>query len=305
MFFALLQMALVIACGSFWKAYAPSHISALAHRRAITDLVFYLLLPAMVLDVIWRTPLDQSSFQISFLAILGLLVGLTVMFLALRLLEVENRQKGALLLAGAFPNATYLGLPVLDQVIGPATRSTVLQYDLFACTPILLSFGMLLARYYGSNKAELNPFKELLKVPPLWAVFVGVALNILGIEQPKILHTALLTLAGGVVPLMLIVLGMSIRWKSLHIRYFPLLLPVAISSLLLVPIAVLTGSYLIGLEAQLRPEVVIVAAMPTMVFGVVISERYGLDSELYAAAVTLTTVLSIITLPLWFHWVSS
>ena len=63
---ALIQMSLVIACGSLWKVYAPSHLSSLAHRRALTDLVFYILLPAMVLDVIWRAPLNQSSLFISF-----------------------------------------------------------------------------------------------------------------------------------------------------------------------------------------------------------------------------------------------
>ncbi len=38
-----------------------------------------------------------------------------------------------------------------------------------------------------------------------------------------------------------------------------------------------------------------------MVFGVVISERYQLDTTLYAAAVTLTTLLSLLTLPVWFY----
>ncbi|RKZ94530.1 MAG: AEC family transporter, partial [Gammaproteobacteria bacterium] len=46
MFTALIQMSLLIACGAIWKNHAPSHISSLAHRRALTDLVYYILLPA-------------------------------------------------------------------------------------------------------------------------------------------------------------------------------------------------------------------------------------------------------------------
>jgi len=302
---ALIQMSFLIACGSIWKSYAPSHLSPLAHRRALTDLVFYILLPAMVLDVIWRTPLNQSSFFISLLAASGVLTGLVVTWLVLKRLNCTPRQKGVLLLASSFPNATYLGLPVLDQVMGPATRATVLQYDLFACTPILLSFGMLIARYFGDNKSEVHPVKELLKVAPLWAVALGVVLNVSGVEQAAIIHTALSTLTGGVVPLMLIVLGMSIRWQSLHIRFMPLLLPVITSSLLLVPLVVLGLSHLIGLQADLINQVVIVAAMPTMVFGVVICERYQLDTELYAAAITVTTLLSLMTLPIWFYFLSN
>ncbi len=302
---ALIQMSLLIACGSFWKTYAPTHISPFAHRRALTDLVFYILLPAMVLDVIWQAPLNESSLFISLLAASGVATGLIVAWLVLNRLKCTPTQTGALLLASSFPNATYLGLPVLNHVIGPDTRATVIQYDLFACTPILLSFGMLIARYYGDNKTGLHPVKELAKVAPLWALALGVVLNLGGIPQPALLHSALETLAGGVVPLMLIVLGMSIRWQSLHIQFMPLLLPVIIITLLLVPLTVLGLSHLIGLQPDLIKQVVIVAAMPTMVFGVVISERYQLDTDLYAAAITITTLTSLITLPIWFYFLSN
>ena len=40
--------------------------------------------------------------------------------------------------------------------------------------------------------------------------------------------------------------------------------------------------------------------MPTMVFGIVICERYRLDGALYAAAVFMSTLLSIASLSLWF-----
>lgn len=301
---ALIQMSLLIACGSLWKYYAPSHISPLTHRRALTDIVFYILLPAMVLNVIWDAPLNQSSLFISFLAACGVLSGLLVTWFILKGLNCSKEQRGVLLLASSFPNATYLGLPVLEQVIGPSARATVLQYDLFACTPILLSVGMLIARYYGDNKTDVHPIKELVKVAPLWAVALGVTFNLGGLEQPSFIHNGLSTLSGAVVPLMLIVLGMSIQWKSIHIRFISLLLPIIATSLIIVPLVVLGLSHSIGLEIILINQVVIVAAMPTMIFGIVISERYHLDTELYAAAVTVTTLFSLITLPVWFYFLS-
>jgi len=302
---ALIQMSLLIVCGTLWKSFAPSHISSQAHRRALTDLVFYILLPALVLDVIWLAPLDSSSLQISFLATCGIITGLFIMWIILRLLKASKKQTGALLLAASFPNATYLGLPVLDQVIGPHTRATVLQYDFFACTPILLSLGIMLAHYYGASKTEVHPLRELIKIPALWAVTLGIALNLVGVQQPEVLHSGLSILAGAVVPLMLIVLGMSIRWRSLHLRYMTLLAPVVVISLILVPVSVYTMSQVIGLDSELSIMVTLVGAMPTMVFGIVICERYQLDSELYAAAVTLTTIMSLVTLPVWFQWLST
>ncbi|MDP3933394.1 MAG: AEC family transporter, partial [Methylococcaceae bacterium] len=48
-----------------------------------------------------------------------------------------------------------------------------------------------------------------------------------------------------------------------------------------------------------RAAAVLDIAMPSMVLGIVFCDRYYLDSSLYAMAVTVTTALSLITLPLW------
>jgi predicted permease len=39
-----------------------------------------------------------------------------------------------------------------------------------------------------------------------------------------------------------------------------------------------------------------------MVLGIVFCDRYDLDVSLYATTVTVTTVLSLLTLPLWYRW---
>ena len=303
MLLVLVQMGLLIACGFAWKQWAPRHIPALAHRRALTDLVFFILLPALVLDVIWGAPIDKTSLKISLTAFSGLLTAGIVMWSLLRFIKTTPEQKGALMLAAIFPNVTYLGLPVTNQVLGSWSNAIVLQYDLFACTPALMTFGILMAHHFGrAGQQKVHPLKELTKVPPLWAVVIALLLNVLHVPRPELVHHTLTTLSGGVVPLMLIALGMSIRWDSLRLRYLPLLLPVAVITLLLVPVAVFFTGGWFELPADIALAVVLLAAMPTMVFGVVICERYQLDSPLYAAAVTLTTLLSVVTLPLWFHY---
>ena len=300
----LAQMALLIACGAIWQVLAPKHIPAPAHRRALTDLVFYILLPALIIDVIWQTELSASSLQISLIAMTALAGAMLTMWLVLRFIPVNRQQTGALLLASTFPNVTYLGLPVLDKALGGWSNSLILQYDLFACTPVLMTFGILLARHFGTSDTSMHPVKALLRIPPLWAVTIAVLLNAFDVSRPLIIHDALQTLSGGVVPLMLIALGMSIRWQSLHVRLLPLLLPIVVISLFVAPGIVWTVTQFIDMPMQIAQTVILAAAMPTMVFGFVICEQYGLDSELYAAAVTLTTIVCLISLPLWFHVVS-
>lgn len=302
MFLTMMQMGLLIAAGTLWQLLAPRHIPALAHRRALTDLVFYILLPALVLDVIWGAPIDITSMKISLVALSGLASSAVLMWLALRFFQTTQPQKGALMLAAIFPNATYLGLPVTNQVLGSWSNSVVLQYDLFACTPVLLTLGIMMAHHFGSDGRAVHPFRELVKVPPLWAVAVAMCLNILAVPRPEIVHNTLTTLSGGVVPLMLIALGMSIRWDTMRVRFLPMLLPVSVISLLIAPIVAFLVSQGLSMPPHISTAVVLLAAMPTMIFGIVICERYGLDSALYAAAVFLTTLLSVLSLTAWFYF---
>lgn len=298
----MMQMGLLIAFGSLWRILAPKHIPALAHRRALTDLVFFILLPALVLDVIWGAPIDFTSMKISLVALSTLAVSAVLMTVALRFFDTSRPQKGALLLAAVFPNATYLGLPVTDQVLGKWSNSVVLQFDLFACTPVLMTLGILMANHFGADGREVHPWRELRKVPPLWAVAVAMLLNILEVPRPELVHNTLTTLSGGVVPLMLIALGMSIRWDTMRLRFLPKLLPVTVISLLIAPVVAYGVSHGLALPQHISTAVVLLAAMPTMIFGIVICERYGLDSAIYAAAVFLTTVISISTLTIWFYF---
>lgn len=297
----MLQMSVLIALGAVWQRIAPKHIPALSHRRALTDLVFYILLPALVLDVMWQVPLNIDSIKISLTALSSIAVSLFLMWIVVRFLNISRPQKGALLIAATFPNSTYLGLPVTAQALGDWSQAIVLKYDLFACTPMVLIVGVLIAHHFGESTSEIHPIRELAKVPPLWALAIASLLNLTNIPQPAEVHHALAILGGGVVPLMLIALGMSIRWDTIKLKYLPMLLPVCVIALLIAPIVAYLTASALHLPSATLTTAVILAAMPTMIFGIVICERYQLDSGLYAAAVFLTTVLSIGTLTIWFN----
>jgi malate permease and related proteins len=301
----MLQMSVLIAIGIAWQRIAPKHIPVLSHRRALTDLVFYILLPALVLDVMWQAPLNLTSVKISLTALSSIAFSLGLMWFVLYFFKVSNAQKGALLIAGTFPNSTYLGLPVTAQALGDWTQAIVLKYDLFACTPTVLIIGVLIAHHYGNTSSDIHPFRALLKVPPLWALVIAVLLNMANISQPIAVHRSLDILAGGVVPLMLIALGMSIRWDTLKLKYLPLLLPLCLVVLVIAPMVAHITATALNVPRDTLTVAVILAAMPTMIFGIVLCERFELDSGLYAAAVFLTTLLSIGTLTAWFYMLTS
>ena len=298
----VIQMGFLILCGFAWRVIQPAGIGADTLRRTVTTLVYYLLLPALVLRLLWTTPLGLDSLHIAFSAAVAILLSLAAMYLACRICSQPRAVMGALLLAAAFPNATYMGLPFLESLYGAQGSSIAIQYDLFACTPILLTGGILMAKYYGTSNEPVNLFSDLLRIPPLWAAAAAIMMQLSATALPLWLDGALQMLGSGVVPLMLISVGLSIRFDSWKPAYFPAILQVMVIQLLLAPVVVLGLSSMIDMQGIIRDGVILEAAMTSMVKTQVKSNRFGLETALYATAVTMTTFASLFTLPLWYGW---
>jgi len=305
MLFVLTQMAALIACGVGWRLLQPMGIDADSCRRALTALVYMLLLPALVLDVLWQAPLGLDSLRISLSAASGVISCMLLAWLTYRyLIHSPATTSGALILASSFPNATYMGLPMLEQLLGPELRSVAIQYDLFACTPLVLTLGVALAAAHGGQETKHNPLRDLLRVPPLWAAIIGVALNVADVAQPLWLDQWLGQMGATVVPLMLISLGMSLQWHSWQRNTLPLLLPVIILQLAIMPLIVTLIAQGSGMTGINLTAVILEAALPSMVLGLVFCDRFGLNTGLYAVAVSVTTALSLFTIPVWLNWAS-
>lgn len=295
----MLQMAALVACGIAWRIIAPNNLDATTTRLALTNLVYYLFLPALVLLVLWKAPLGMESVKISVSACSGIIAVVIIMRLICLRCNMPPAISGAIILAAAFPNATYLGLPVLEASLGPEARNIAIQYDLFACTPLLLSLGIDLAARFGESHRKENPLLGLVKVPALWAATVAAILNANHIPLPAALEAWLHMLANGVVPMMLISLGLSLRFSRDQIPLIRPITPAIISKLAIMPLVVWGVAWALGLKGITFQGVVLEGAMPSMVIGMVICDRYKLDTSIYAATVTVSTALSFVTLSLW------
>jgi len=293
-------MTLIMACGAVWRFARPSGLAAEQTRLVLTTVVYYLLLPAMVVDVLWSADIGLHSFQYTLLGVGSIVFAMACLWIVGTLFKFEHRRMGAMILAAAFPNVTYLGLPVLEQTFGSWARSVVIQMDLFATTPLLFTAGVMVARHYGEETAEKPKSLWLFfNAPPFWAAAVAVILNINGFGAPVWLSGVLQKLSAGVVPLMLFSLGLALSWKAVTVRNIPYVIPVIAIKMALMP---LFAIFLVGhlpIAGEYRSAAVLDLSMPSMLLGIVFCDRYRLDSSLYAMAVTVTTAISLIALPFW------
>ncbi len=301
----LLAMASIILAGMAWRLWlGAEHAERI--RGVLAGAVYQLFLPALVLHVLWSTPVDLNTLRIPVVAAAAVLGSMMLAYLMYgRVLSdrTNHAAVGALLLASAFGNFTYLGLPVLTQTFGEWSQFIAIQFDLLASTPLLFTVGILLARHYGKAD-DGHPFLDLLRVPAIWAASFGLLFSSLHLEAPAWLEQALRTLGSAVIPLMLLSVGMALRWQAGWLARAPMLLPMLGLQLFVMPLIAWALCRALGVPEQLLAPMVIEAAMPCMVLGLVICDRFRLDASLYAEAVTVSTLLSFLTLPLWLHWLS-
>ncbi|MDF9392843.1 MULTISPECIES: AEC family transporter [Methylococcus] len=297
----LAQMSVLILSGVVLRRLRPFGIDPERLRRTITGLVFNALLPALVLSALWGGGAHPQGWKISLFGVAIVLFGLAATLCLDRALHLDRRQLGAAMLGIAFSNVTFLGLPVLERLFGPElARPIVIQIDLFSTAPLVFTLGVYIASRYGGAPANLSAaLRALIVNPPLWAAFAALLLGGHGIPRPAVLETPLETAASSVAPLMLLALGLGLRWNAWRKENTRLVALASGLKLIALPLFGLSLTHGLEISGDTRAALVLEAGMPSMLLGIVYCDRYRLDTGLYAMLATTTTVLALASLPAW------
>lgn len=297
---ALIQMLVIMLLGASWGRFSPNQLLAAQTRHVLTTAIYYYFLPAMVLLVLWPAKIGMQSLQISLLGCSSIVLAALVSWLIVTLFKMAKPQAGAIILAASFPNVTYLGLPVLEQTFGVEARAVVIQMDLFAAAPLVFSLGIAISKHYGSHTAiDQTSWLNGFNTPPFWTMLLAVVLSYTNIGMPVPILNLLQTMSNAVAPLMIFALGMALSLKGLRWHYWWFIVLILMIKLFAQAAWALVLSDWLSITADWRAPAIMDIAMPSMVLGIVFCDRYKLDSSLYAVCVTLTTLLSMISLPFW------
>ncbi|MDD5272312.1 MAG: AEC family transporter [Methylovulum sp.] len=297
----LIQMTLLMACGVVWRLCRPGGLTAGHTRVVLTSVVYYLLMPAMILEVLWQADIGIQSLQYTLLGWGSISFAVFCAWLVGRSFKLDNKCLGTVILASAFPNITYLGLPIIEQTFGAWARPVVIQLDVFSGAPYLFTIGLLIARHYGEEERPKSAWTAL-NAPPFWTAGVAVALNMNGAIAPEWLLGCLHKLSAAAAPLMIFSLGLALEWRTMSWRNMPYMVPVLLIKMFAMPLCAWFLAGYLALDAPHQAAAVLDLAMPSMLLGIVFCDRFRLDSPLYAMTVTVTTFASLLALPFWYKF---
>lgn len=265
--------------------------------RGISNLILKLTLPCLIV-VSLQKPFSRELLSVSLMtlgaAAVYYLAAISLSLLSVRLLGTPKRQRGALTFALAFSNCAFVGFPVVASIRGGDALFILSIHNVLFN---LLAFTAGVRIMEGKTGRGVDLMK-ILNVNVL-ATAAGFALFLLSVPLPAALRSPLESLGSLTTPLAMIVTGSMLARTSLKTavgdwRVF------AVSALRLALWPLLAWAVLRAFRVgpDLSAITVIVAGMPAASNTGIIAEVYGGDTETASSAVFVSTLLSVLTIPL-------
>jgi len=204
-------------------------------------------------------------------------------------LTVLNIAGGTQRIGGAFARGLPLALFAFGQ--------TGLEYAVvvFAVMAILsFTIGIWIVAGAGS-------FGRVLKEPLVAATLLGALFLWQGWETPLFLTNTLELIGQMAIPIMLITLGVAVA--RLEIKRVGLAVLLAIIKVVLCVGAAYAASIYFALDPVAAAVLIVQVATPVAVTSYMLAEKYGADAQPVAGLVVVSTLLSVITLPLILSFV--
>ncbi|MGI0485658.1 AEC family transporter [Pantanalinema rosaneae CENA516] len=214
----------------------------------------------------------------------------------------NQRTQGSFVLATMFGNTGYIGFPVSLTLVGTEYFAWALFYDLLGSTLGAYGLGVALAARFSDRPHHPGQaFQALLRNPALGSFGVGLICR--DVPLPAIVETALQGVAWGAISLSLVLVGMRLSQLTSLKKLRTALISVNIK-MLLVPLILGTGLWLLGVTGLEHRVILLQMAMPPAFATLVIAEAYELDQELAVTAIAIGCLELLILLPIWL-WLFS
>jgi predicted permease len=210
-------------------------------------------------------------------------------------------------ISAVFGNSVQVGIPMAAALFGEAGLAIHLAIvSLHAL--VLLSVATTLVELDVARHAHadshlaatlLSTARNTLIHPVVLPVLIGMAWNALGLPLPAAADEILQTLGQAVVPLCLVLIGMSLAYYGVQ-GAVRVAVALSVLKLLVLPALVLAiahwGFHLNGVPLAV---VVMMGAMPIGSNALIFAQRYrALEAETTAATV-FSTLAFVVTAPLW------
>ena len=266
--------------------------------KRLSSIIIDITCPALILSSTMTGQMPERSLilpllLISFLTYL-LLTG--VALYVPRFLTQHKKDEGVIGFALMFGNVGFICYPILASIFGhqaifyAAILNMVNTFAVFTIGSMLIT---------GENR-KLDFNKKILYSSPMVAAYIAMLIVIIGVDNiPTIISSPISMIGNITVPAALLIIGSSLSNLSFKtmLGNNVVYMTTAIR-LLLIPLVLYGLFTLIGFSSLVVNINTIIIAMPTATYGTIFCLKYGKDTALITEITFITTLLSVLTIPI-------
>ena len=212
-----------------------------------------------------------------------------------RLITKNHDDQGMIGFALMFANVGFIGYPIVSSIFGPHAVFYAALLNM-PNTFFIFTAGVMLIKGEYSLK-QFNP--KVLVSPAMLGAFLAAIIVALGIHTPDIIARPVTMVGNITVPAALMIIGSSMA--KLPIREIigsPKVYITALLRLTIVPLSIYFLFKACGVSDLVNNINTVVIAMPVASFGTMFCLKYGRNPSLITETTFITTLGSIITIPL-------
>ena len=218
-----------------------------------------------------------------------------------KILRIRKESRGAYAAMTVFANIGFMGFPILSAMYG---NGALLYGSVFQIpfNILIYTYGVavLTRRPDAGGKAELDRIEILKKIFNIGVIACIAAMLIyfLRIPIPSFLQAFITNLGNLTAPLSMMIIGASLAQMPLKELFLDKkLLLFSMVKLLILPAVWMLMVNRVAEQEILRGVCLVMMATPAGSMTAMLAQQYGGDYETASRGVALTTVLSVITMP--------
>lgn len=283
-------------------------------NKKLADIVMYLVTPCVIINAFSATVYEKAEMldilkNIGLVAVVAVLVHVVMILAVKGIFRFQDEDRRSVMrFAAVFSNAGFIALPLAQALIDTDTCHEGALYAavyLAVFNIVLWTWGLV---DMSGEKGSMN-LKKILLNPGIIGVVGGLFLftsplyihfeNGAGIRMPGVLSDALGAMSALNLPLPMFMVGYYLGKADILAAFRDKWSYLCMTMRLLVfPLVSLALMYVCGVRGNVLIVSVLGVSAPVGATTTIFSAKFGRDAELSVRLVSLSTILSLVTMPL-------
>lgn len=271
-------------------------------NSVLSELIVKVTGPVLVVNSVCGIDTTKDKGQIIQIFFIGILLyALLIAFsqIIIRLLNLNKESGNIYALMLTFTNTSFIGFPILRVLYG--------DYAIFASSILHMPFNILIYSYgvymiqkQGDDKRKFN-IKDVLNTGVIAAI-IALIIFLFGINVPGVVQEVLSMIGEITIPLSMILIGSSLALIPLKYVFSDIkIYLISFIKLIVMPAITYFIARLFTSDSFLIAQLTIATALPAGSMIVMLTTQYKGNVKTASVGVFITTVLSVITIPLMVY----